>query len=233
MIIVCHLAAQLALSTLRAVVAAKISPTKHILFTREFAPSEGLVDASEQPFRQEMCLNGSWLFQPAALPSSFVPDVGAPPVLAPPTASGWDPTAIKIPSPWNVNAFNVGSGGDFRCFPSYPKSWESVQMGWLRHTFRVPATWTGKRLLLHFDAIDGNADVYVNGRKVGQDFDLFLPAEYDVTDEIKPGASNEVLVGIQKASLFDDQRTIWRYAPVSRRIHVGYVYRGHLAGCVF
>ena len=194
--------------TVRAVAPARTATLNHIVFHRRFAPSEGLVAAPEQPFRQEICLNGTWQFQPVPLPSGYTPNIGDPPTLAPPAADQWDTTPIKVPSPWNVNAFNVGDGGDFRCYPSYPKSWESAQMGWLKHSFRVPVSWTGKRLFLHFDAIAGDADIYVNGHKIGENFDLYLPAEYDKTSDIKPGATNEVLVGVRKASLFDDRRTI-------------------------
>ena len=194
--------------TVRAVAPARTATLNHIVFHRQFAPSEGLVAAPEQPFRQEICLNGTWQFQPVPLPSGYTPNIGDPPTLAPPAADQWDTTPIKVPSPWNVNAFNVGDGGDFRCYPSYPKSWESAQMGWLKHSFRVPVSWTGKRLFLHFDAIAGDADIYVNGHKIGENFDLYLPAEYDITSDIKPGATNEVLVGVRKASLFDDRRTI-------------------------
>jgi hypothetical protein len=33
-----------------------------VAFTRDFAPTEGWVKPVEQPFRQDLCLNGSWQF---------------------------------------------------------------------------------------------------------------------------------------------------------------------------
>lgn len=172
-------------------------------FSRVFAPQDGATASAEKPCRLSMCLNGSWQFQPKALPATFQPNTGAAPDLPAPTTKDWDATPIKIPSPWNVNAFNVGPGGDFRCYPSYPKTWENAQMGWLKKDFNVPSDWKGKHLMLRFDAIAGQAVVMVNGTKVGENFDLFLPAQYDVTDQIKFGASNEILVGVRKASLFN------------------------------
>ena len=38
---------------------------------------------------------------------------------------------------------------------------------WYRHTFEVPAGWKGKRLLLHFGAVDWDTTVLVNGIEVG------------------------------------------------------------------
>jgi len=176
--------------------------TAAVQFTREFAPQQGATVPVEQPYRSEICLNGSWRFQPVPLPASFKQDTGAP-ELPQPTADGWDSTPIKIPSPWNVNAYNTGGGGDFRSYPSYPKSWDEAQMGWLKKDVTIPAAWKGKRLLLNFGAIAGNAVILVNGQKVGENFDIFLPAEYDITDQVKFGASNEILVGVRKASLFN------------------------------
>jgi hypothetical protein len=37
---------------------------------------------------------------------------------------------------------------------------------WYRRTFTVPDNWKGKRLVLHFGAVDYDAKVWVNGRQV-------------------------------------------------------------------
>ena len=39
---------------------------------------------------------------------------------------------------------------------------------WYRRTFEVPAGWNGKRVLLHFGAVDWEATVWVNGKEVGE-----------------------------------------------------------------
>lgn len=186
---------------------AQALPIKPMVFPRAFAPSEGRVKAPEEPFRQEICLNGSWRFQPVALPQGYQHDQGAAPELTPPLSNRWEKTALKVPSPWNVNAFNQGDGGDFRCYPSYPKAWDSAEMGWMERSFRVPATWQGKRLILRFEAVAGEAVVLVNGKPVAQNFDLFMPFEADVTDALHFGSVNTVRVGVRKASLFNDSRT--------------------------
>lgn len=199
----CFLGVLIAVGAASAVIGAIADAPSRFSFPRSFSPVEGHVAAPEQPYRAEMCLNGSWRFQPVPLPPSFRQDAGAPPELPPPADDGWSATKIKIPSPWNVNAFNVGAGGDFRAYPSYPKAWDNAQMAWLERTFVAPAAWKSKRLLLRFDTIAGQAVVLVNGRKVGENFDLYLPAEFDVTDAIRPGTTNRLLVGVRKASLFN------------------------------
>ncbi len=196
-------------------------------FNREFAPQDGLVAPVEKPFRGEICLNGSWQFQPVALPSDFARGVSPLPTLTEPTEQGWDTTPIRVPSPWNVNSFpdDQMRGGDFRTFPSYPDSWKNVQMGWLRRIFTVPPAWKGQRLMLHFGAVAGNAQILVNGKVVGEHDDIFMPFDVDVTNAVQWGAQNTLLVGVRKSSLLDIQ------GKYGRRLYQGGSFWGqHIVG---
>jgi hypothetical protein len=177
----------------------------HVDFNHEFAPSETWVKAPEKPLRDDISLNGAWQFQPVALPPNFKEALDPAPELTPPMADGWEKTPLKIPSPWDVNSFAdiKGQGGDFRCYPSYPKAWEEIKMGWLRRTFTVPAAWKGRRVLIHIAAAAGDLQFQVNGKDAGKRFDIFFPFDIDVTDLVQYGASNEILVGVRKAELFD------------------------------
>lgn len=38
---------------------------------------------------------------------------------------------------------------------------------WYRRRFEIPSAWTGKQVIIHFDAVDHNATVFVNGKKAG------------------------------------------------------------------
>jgi hypothetical protein len=174
-------------------------------FEHEFAPSETWIKAPEKPFRDDICLNGSWQFQPVALPEHFRQGVDPAPELPPPTAEGWEKTPIRIPSPWDANTFadRDGQGGDFRTYPSYPDNWSGVKMGWLRHTFTVPAEWKGRRILVHFAAAAGDLQFRINGKDAGHRFDIFFPFDLDVTDWVRYGVPNEILVGVRKPELFD------------------------------
>ncbi len=173
-----------------------------VFFNHPFAPQEGLVAQPEQPYRKEICLNGLWRFQPIALPSNYKPGQGAP-ALPPPAKNAWDRTPIRIPSPWNVNSFSEGNGGDFRCFPSYPKSWEKAKMGWLTRDFTLPKSWRNRRVILDFQAVAGSCDVYVNGVLVTHHFDSFLPFKADITSAVRWNGSNVLLVGVREPDLFN------------------------------
>lgn len=185
---------------------------QHVVYHQTFAPSEGFVNKMEAAFRHEVCLNGYWDFQPMALPSSFKYGKGVAPELHKPSPHGWDKTKIKIPSPWNVNEFAYRGleGPDHRNYPSYPKSWEKAKMAWMRKMVKVPADWGGQQVMLHFEAVAGFAEVYVNGKKKGENFDLFLPFDVDITEEAVAGSEIEVLVGVRSQWLFEDRSTVGR-----------------------
>ena len=70
---------------------------------------------------------------------------------------------------------------------------------WYRRTFTVPADWSigsGKRLRLNFGAVDWRAEVYVNGTKVVQHQGGYDKFSADVTDALKPGRTQELIVGV-------------------------------------
>ncbi|MDR1270670.1 MAG: hypothetical protein LBK82_14210 [Planctomycetaceae bacterium] len=184
-----------------------------------FAPSESWVKPPESEFRKEICLNGSWQFQPVQVPADWQPNRGIPPELAMPNDHAWETVPIKIPSSWNVNTWGNGrhvgavttgtAAADRQYFPdsvyypSYPEHWDGVRMAWMKRTFTVPNDWIGKRILLHFEAVSGMAEIYINGQKTGENFGRFLPFEIDVTQTIHVDKPNEILVGVRSLRLFD------------------------------
>jgi beta-galactosidase/beta-glucuronidase len=93
---------------------------------------------------------------------------------------------------------------------------------WQRRSFQAPAAWKGERVLLHFDAVDYECAVWVNGALVGAHKGGFTPFSFDVTPYLKDGA-NELLVGTTDPSDTGEQprgkqvlkpQGIW-YTPVS------------------
>ena len=66
---------------------------------------------------------------------------------------------------------------------------------WYRRTFTVPAGWSGKHIILHLDAVDWQATVYVNGQLVGIHQGGYDPFSYDITPYLNGGA-NELIIGV-------------------------------------
>ncbi len=67
---------------------------------------------------------------------------------------------------------------------------------WFRRTFELPSEFSNKRIILRFEAVAHHAVVYVNGKMVGEHLGGFEPFEFDITEVARPGAENELLVGV-------------------------------------
>ena len=64
---------------------------------------------------------------------------------------------------------------------------------WYQRTFDVPAAWSGKRVVLHFGAVDYRAMVWVNGQMLGAHEGGNVPFQFDITAALKPGANRVVV----------------------------------------
>jgi hypothetical protein len=67
---------------------------------------------------------------------------------------------------------------------------------WYRRTFDVPASWRGRRTLLHFGAIDWDATVYVDGRPVGSHRGGYDAFTIDVSEAAAAGGRHELVVSV-------------------------------------
>jgi beta-galactosidase/beta-glucuronidase len=103
---------------------------------------------------------------------------------------------------------------------------------WYQRTFSVPDAWRGKRVLLHFGAVDWETKVFVNDQPVGERIGGYLPFYFDITDYLLPspsrggdggGVKNDLLVSVwdptddhwqQRGKQTNNPRTIW-YTAVS------------------
>ena len=64
---------------------------------------------------------------------------------------------------------------------------------WYRKAVTLPAEFAGKRVILHFGAVDYLAAVYVNGTKVGTHMGGYTPFSFDITDALVEGENVIVL----------------------------------------
>jgi beta-galactosidase/beta-glucuronidase len=67
---------------------------------------------------------------------------------------------------------------------------------WYHRTFQVPRRWEGRRVLLHFGAVDWEARVWVNGVDVGEHRGGYDAFSIDVTDALKPEGAQELVVSV-------------------------------------
>ena len=112
-------------------------------------------------------LNGVWQFQPGA--TNDVVPTGQ--TLA---------SQILVPYPMESAISGIMQYSEF---------------SWYRRTFTVPSDWAGKHVILHLDAVDWQATVYVNGTQVGLHKGGYDPFSYDITSYLN-GGTNELIVNV-------------------------------------
>jgi beta-galactosidase/beta-glucuronidase len=67
---------------------------------------------------------------------------------------------------------------------------------WYRRTFDIPRSWIGRRVLLHFGAVDFETTVFVNGKNVGKHLGGYDGFSFDITDTLALGGENELVVSV-------------------------------------
>ncbi|SEF87016.1 beta-galactosidase [Nonomuraea solani] len=83
----------------------------------------------------------------------------------------------------------------------------------------VPANWSGRRVFLRFEGVTSGYFVWVNGAYVGYDQGGYTPAEFEVTDALRPGA-NRVAVQVHRwgAGAYLEDFDQWRYSGIFRDV---------------
>jgi beta-galactosidase/beta-glucuronidase len=101
-------------------------------------------------------------------------------------AEGWDagthtlPTTIVVPFVYQAPLSGIGD--------------ESVhEVVWYRRKFTVPASFGVRRTLLHFGAVDWEADVWVNGRHAAHHEGGWTPFHADITPFLTGGEATVVV----------------------------------------
>lgn len=89
---------------------------------------------------------------------------------------------------------------------------------WYKRKFTVPSTWKNQRLLLHFEGVDWEASVWVNGKELGRHQGGYDAFTYDVTDALKQSGEQEIIVSVWDPSndgyqpagkQYNNPRSIW------------------------
>lgn len=89
-------------------------------------------------------------------------------------------------SPFNRNAISQVNGG-----------FTTGGTGWYRKNFSVPADQKGKRVLIQFDGVYMNAEVWLNGKSLGNHPYGYTSFWFDLTDRVNFGSSNVIAVKVR------------------------------------
>lgn len=67
---------------------------------------------------------------------------------------------------------------------------------WYKNTITIPAEMKGQEVLLHFGAVDWQAEIFVNGKSAGQHEGGFDPFTFNITSLLKKGGTQEIKVRV-------------------------------------
>ena len=68
---------------------------------------------------------------------------------------------------------------------------------WYQRTITVPETWGGKNILLNFGAVDYDATIFIDGKKVGRHCGAGSSFSLDITKFVKAGGSVNLVIQVK------------------------------------
>ena len=174
-----------------------------------------------------LMLNGQWQFNWVSKPEDRPVDFYKPNF----NASSWK--TIPVPSCWEMQGYGTPIYTNvtypirnqpplIRGQEGYTVMNEPNAVGSYRRTIKVPSSWSGREIYLHFNGIYSAAYVWVNGQKVGYTQGPNNDAEFDVTRYLKTGAENLVCVEVYRwsdGSYIEDQ-DMFRMSGIHRDVYL-------------
>ena len=170
----------------------------------------------DSPYR--LSLNGDWRFRWVPRPSQRPTDFFEPGY----DASAWD--VIPVPSNWEFEGYGHPVYRDeFYSFPANPPyvPHDDNPVGSYRRTFEVPNDWGGREIFLNFDGVYSAFFVWVNGKYAGYSEGSRTPAEFRVTEAVRPG-SNVLAVQVYRWSdgSYLESQDFWRVSGIDRNVYL-------------
>ena len=124
--------------------------------------------------------------------------------------SGWD--TIAVPSNWEMLGYSK---------PTYDND-ANTAVGLYRQWIEIPAGFSGKKVLWHFDGVNNGAEIFVNGKSVAYHESGFTAFDADLTGALLPGQRNLLAVRVCKntPSLDLDTGDFWTLGGIFRETYL-------------
>ncbi|CAI0461856.1 unnamed protein product, partial [Linum tenue] len=125
---------------------------------------------------------------------------------------------LPVPSNWQMHGFDkpiyTNVVYPFPLDPPHVPQ-DDNPTGCYRTYFQIPKEWEGRRIFLHFEAVDSAFIAWINGMPVGYSQDSRLPAEFEISDNCHPiGSEEKNVLAVQvlrwsDGSYLEDQDHWW------------------------
>ncbi|MDZ4994672.1 DUF4982 domain-containing protein [Clostridium perfringens] len=102
--------------------------------------------------------------------------------------SSW--RGLNLPHDWSIE-------GDFTVQGEAESGFLLGGTGWYRKSFVVPEKYDGKDFTLNFDGVYMNAEVYVNGKKIGEHNYGYTAFAFDITDALVCDGQTENIIAVK------------------------------------
>jgi beta-galactosidase len=177
-------------------------------------------------------LDGTWRFELFPTPEAALAAVADRAGLA---------SELVVPGAWTLQEFDDVHGvNDLPHYtnvqmpwpgrPPYPPA-DRNPTGVHERDVEIPASWAGRRIVLHVGAAESVLLAAVNGVDVGIGKDSHLAGEFDVTEHVRPGGTNVVRLTVVKwsdATYIEDQDEWW-HGGITRPVFLYATSPVHLA----
>lgn len=174
-------------------------------------------------------LNGNWKFHWVRHPKDKPDDFFKPEF----DDSAW--AMIPVPSNWEIQGYGtpIYTNVTYPFHKDQPRVmskpydpfWTAYKernpVGSYRTRFTLPAEWSGKQVFIVFHGVESAFYLWINGRKVGYSQDSRLPAEFNITQYLKPG-ENLLAAEVYRwsdGSYLEDQ-DFWRLSGIFRDVQL-------------
>ena len=76
---------------------------------------------------------------------------------------------------------------------------------WYMKTFDLPKNWSGKKIIIHFEAVDYDSSVWLNDILLGSHKGGFDRFSFDITPYIKPNGRQKIVLSVKDGTNFSSQ----------------------------
>lgn len=141
--------------------------------------------------RLELNFDDGWLFHRGALPGGEDPSLDD---------RSWD--QIDLPHDWSIADLpGTNSPFDSTVINGVASGFTRGGTAWYRKYFTIPRTEKGERILIRFDGVYKNSDVWVNGAHIGNHYYGYTGFQYDVTDFVNFSGENLLAVKVNNDAI--------------------------------
>ena len=137
---------------------------------------------------------------------------------------------ITVPSNWEVHGYgfpqyvNLGplKGLSKDNPPDIDPDFNPT--GSYRRDFTIPEKWNGREIFIHFGGVRSAFFLWINGEFIGYSQDSMLPAEFRISDHVKPGKN---IISVQVLSYSDgaylEDQDMWWLSGIFRDVYLYYL----------